>query len=62
MSEMYEQAAQNGFWLVEDETIASKRMMLEAQIEVKMNFVFKNCAFVIIRLISDARGGTRNYE
>ena len=42
MSEMYEQAAQNGFWLVEDETIASKRMMLEAQIEVKMEFCFCN--------------------
>ena len=35
-------AAENGFWLVEDETIASKRMLLEAQIEVKMEFCFCN--------------------
>ena len=59
---MYEQAAQNEFWLAEDKTIASKRMMLEAQIEVKMEFRFRKFCFLIIRQILDARGGTRNYE
>lgn len=39
MTELSEKGAQNGYWLIEDEGIASKRAMLDAQIEVKILWI-----------------------
>ena len=39
MTELSEKGALNGYWLIEDEGIASKRAMLDAQIEVKILWI-----------------------